>query len=64
MSSYIRGWMGYYALSEYYRPLSELDEWIRRHVRMCYIKQWRRTRTRIRKLLNLGHPKRKPYPWA
>ncbi|OGC07293.1 group II intron reverse transcriptase/maturase [candidate division KSB1 bacterium RBG_16_48_16] len=54
LSSYIRGWMGYYALSEYYRPLPELDEWIRRRVRMCYIKQWRRCRTRIRNLLNLG----------
>jgi RNA-directed DNA polymerase len=28
-------------LSEYYRPLPELDEWIRRRVRMCYIKRWR-----------------------
>jgi len=30
LSSYIRGWMGYYALSEYYRLLPEPDEWIRR----------------------------------
>ena len=37
LSSYIRGWMNYYALSEYYRPLPELDEWIRRRVRMWYI---------------------------
>ena len=38
LSSYIRGWMNYYALSRYYRPLPELDEWIRRRVRMCYMK--------------------------
>ena len=54
LSDYIRGWMGYYALSEYYRPLPGLDEWIRRRVRACYIKQWRRCRTRIRNLINLG----------
>jgi RNA-directed DNA polymerase len=58
LSSYIRGWMGYFALSEYYRPLPELDEWIRRRVRMCYIKQWRRCRTRIRNLIKLGAVKR------
>lgn len=54
LSDYIRGWMGYYALSEYYRPLPGLDEWIRRRVRACYIKQWRRCQTRIRNLINLG----------
>ena len=54
LSDYIRGPMGYYALSEYYRPLPGLDEWIRRRVRACYIKQWRCCRTRIRNLINLG----------
>jgi len=27
LSEYIRGWMGYYALSKYYSPLPGLDEW-------------------------------------
>jgi RNA-directed DNA polymerase len=54
LSEYLRGWMGYYALSEYYRPLPDLDSWIRRRIRMCYWKQWRRTRTRVRELLKLG----------
>jgi RNA-directed DNA polymerase len=58
LSRYIRGWMGYYALSEYYRPLPELDEWIRRRVRMCYLKRWRRCRTRIRNLVKLGAVKK------
>lgn len=51
---YIRGWINYFGLSEYYRPLPRLDEWIRRRVRMCYLKQWRKPRTRIRKLIKLG----------
>jgi len=58
LSSYIRGWMNYFALSEYYRPLPELDEWIRRRVRMCYMKQWRYCRTRIRNLVKLGAVKK------
>jgi RNA-directed DNA polymerase len=57
LSEYIRGWMGYYRLSESYSPLPGLDEWIRRRVRMCYIKQWRKPRTRIRNLIKLGSPR-------
>jgi len=62
LSRYIRGWMNYYALSQYYRPLPELDEWIRRRVRMCTMKQWRRPRTRIRNLLKLGASKTQAIP--
>ena len=54
LRSYINGWMGYYRLSEYYRPIPRLDEWIRRRVRMCYLKQWRKPRSRIRNLIRLG----------
>ena len=57
LSKYIRGWMAYYGLSEYYSPIPILDEWIRRRVRMCYLKQWRLCRTRIRNLIKLGSPK-------
>lgn len=51
---YIRGWINYFGLSEYYRPLPGLDEWIRRRIRRCYLKQWRKPRTRIRNLIRLG----------
>ena len=51
---YIQGWINYFGLSEYYRPLPGLDAWIRRRLRMCYLKQWRKPRTRIRNLIRLG----------
>ena len=54
LGQYVRGWMGYFGISEYYRPVPELEEWIRRRIRMCYWKQWRWMRTKIRNLLNLG----------
>jgi len=44
----------YYALSEYYRPIPELESWLRRRVRCCYWKQWRWCRRRVRELLKLG----------
>ena len=42
--AYVRGWMNYYRLSELYSPIPELDQWLRRRVRMCCLKQWWRPR--------------------
>jgi RNA-directed DNA polymerase len=38
----------------YYRPIPELDEWLRRRLRTCYWKQWRWARTKVRQLIRLG----------
>lgn len=54
LAQYLRGWTAYYGISEYYRIVPELDDWIRRRIRMCYWKQWRWPRTKIRNLLSLG----------
>jgi RNA-directed DNA polymerase len=58
LAQYLRGWMNYFGISEYYRPLPEIDHWLRRRVRMCYWKQWRYARTKVRNLLKLGTFKR------
>jgi len=58
LAQYLRGWMGYFGISQYYRPIPELDEWLRRRVRMCYWKRWRWVRTKVRNLLALGTGKR------
>jgi len=58
LAQYLRGWMGYYGISDYYRPVPGIDSWIRRRLRMCYWKQWRKTRTKVRNLLALGTYKR------
>ena len=36
LAEYVRGWMNYYGISEYYRPIPLLDEWLRRRVRMWH----------------------------
>ncbi len=58
LAEYVRGWMNYYGISDYYRPVPEIDKWIRRRIRMCYWKQWRWTRTKVRHLLALGTSRR------
>ncbi|MGI2029723.1 group II intron reverse transcriptase/maturase [Endozoicomonas acroporae] len=54
LAQYIRGWMGYFRLSEYYRPIPLLDQWIRRRIRCCFLKQWRKPKTRFKNLVRLG----------
>jgi RNA-directed DNA polymerase len=49
--------MNYFGISQHYSPIEALDGWLRRRIRMCYWKQWRRTRTRIANLLKLGTAK-------
>ena len=54
LSHDIRGWMNYFGISEYYRPIPGIDHWLRRRLRMCCIKQWRWCRTKVRELTKLG----------
>ena len=54
LAQHLRGWMNYFGISEYYRPVPEIDHWLRRRVRMCYWKRWRYARTKVRELRKLG----------
>jgi Group II intron, maturase-specific domain/Reverse transcriptase (RNA-dependent DNA polymerase) len=54
LAQYLRGWMNYFGISEYYRPIPEIDQWLGRRVRMCYWKQSRWCRAQVRNLLKLG----------
>jgi RNA-directed DNA polymerase len=51
---YIRGWMNYFGIGMKYNDGVELDHWLRRRIRMCYWKQWRKARRRIGELIKLG----------
>lgn len=56
LRQYLRGWMGYFQLIETPSILQELDEWIRRRLRMCLLKHWKKPRTKRRRLVVLGIP--------
>ena len=51
---YITGWLNYYGISNTYKVVLELSEWVRRRVRLYYWKQWKQPRTRRRNLIKLG----------
>ena len=46
--------MNYFGISHTYRVVLELDDWIRRRVRLYYWKMWKGPRTRRRHLIRLG----------
>ncbi len=58
LRTYVRGWMGYFALATQLKLFARFDQWIRRRIRMCYWKRWRHVRTRRRELIALGVPRR------
>ena len=64
LNRYLVGWCGYYALADTPSKFKEFDEWIRRRLRMIKWKQWKRPRTRVRKLMDFGVPESKAYEWG
>ncbi|WP_150759736.1 group II intron reverse transcriptase/maturase [Pseudomonas fluorescens] len=50
----LRGWAGYFKLSQSNRPLEELDGWMRRKLRCVIWRQWKQRPTRARNLIRLG----------
>nr|WP_289030682.1 group II intron reverse transcriptase/maturase [uncultured Paraglaciecola sp.] len=54
LSQYLRGWINYFGIASGYQRCVDLDNWIRRRVRMAYWRQWRKPRTKVRSLMKLG----------
>ncbi len=50
----LRGWINYFQLAESRGVFEDLDGWFRRKLRVILWRQWKRSRTRQRKLLQLG----------
>ena len=54
LNVYLRGWMGHFRLADTRSVIASLDEWTRRRLRMCYLKQWKKPQTVYRNLIRLG----------
>jgi len=48
------GWVNYYKLADMKGRLRDLDQWIRRRIRACIWKRWKRVRSRFKYLKRLG----------
>ena len=60
----IRGWVNYFKIANMKRIAQNLDEWIRRRLRMCYWKQWKKIKTKYDNLTKLGIENNKAWQFA
>ena len=64
LKEYIKGWVGYYHLANMKRLLLDTDEWLRRLIRMCIWKVWKKVKTKVANLIRCGINKYKAYEWG
>lgn len=57
LNVYLQGWSGYFRIAETRSVFQTLDEWTRRRLRMCLLKQWKKPKTKKRNLVALGIPR-------
>jgi group II intron reverse transcriptase/maturase len=58
------GWVNYFGIADGANNFKTLDGWIRRRLRACIWKQWKKTKTRVKNLQKLGLDKQKAYEFA
>ena len=60
----ITGWINYFAIADMRSILRTLDEWLRRRIRMCFWKQWKKIKTKHDNLVELGIENSKAWEYA
>ena len=61
LKPFLTGWMHYYKLAAVKGTFEFLDEWLRRKLRRMLWKQWKKPRTRMKRLLQLGLDKERAH---
>jgi RNA-directed DNA polymerase len=61
---FIRGWLEYFQYADMQSRLKEIDQWLRRRLRMCIWKSWKQIKTRYRNLVRCGIAKSRAFPIA
>ena len=64
LNQLIIGWVSYFKLADMKKVAVVLDKWIRRRIRMCYWKQWKKIKTKWKNLVRLGIEKGKAWEYA
>ena len=60
----ITGWVNYFGIADMKGLAESLDEWLRRRIRMCFWKQWKKIKTRHDNLVRLGIENSKAWEFA
>jgi group II intron reverse transcriptase/maturase len=54
INQFTRGWVGYFRLATVKQAFDTLDQWLRRRLRKILWEQWKKPKTRYRRLVALG----------
>jgi len=54
LNKYLIGWINYFGIANQFQLCVDLDGWIRRRIRMCFWKNWRKVKTKVKNLFKLG----------
>lgn len=54
VNQFTRGWVGYFRLAETKNIFEETDEWLRRRCRWLLWRQWKKPRTRFKRMVQFG----------
>ena len=64
LKRFIMGWVNYFKIADMKWLLKEIDEWMRRRIRLVYWKQWKKIKTRFHMLKHFGINKGKAWEFA
>jgi len=64
VNQFTRGWVGYYREAQVKRVFEETDEWLRRRMRWLLWRQWKKPRTRAKKMIAMGLDKQRAWESA
>ena len=64
LKKFTDGWIQYFGIADMKNLMEELNQWIRRRLRMYIWKQWKKNTARFKNLMKLGVTKRNAWMWA
>jgi RNA-directed DNA polymerase len=64
MDAVILGWVNYFCIAKDRETMETLDKWVRTRLRMGIWKQWKRPKTKVWNLLQLGINRYKACEWG
>ena len=64
LNRFMKSWLGYFRYAFMQEKLKALDVWIRRRLRYCIWKHWKKPDKRKRSYIRMGIPKGRAYSWS
>jgi RNA-directed DNA polymerase len=64
LNEYTVGWLNYFGIAKADAKIKKYEEWLRRKLRACIWKQWKKPRTKFSNLVKLGVPIYKAWEFA